>query len=113
MGDRHDPAYVGHAGAGRSQQVELHGEHDLALHEELGLERERVEGDVHRALDRVLDGHDGEVDLAPLDGGEGVGHRPHGHELLCRQVGLGEESLFGKRPGWAEKCDLGHDRAGY
>ena len=49
---------------GARAQVERDREVDLALHQQLGVEREGVERDRDRALDRVLDGHDAEVDLA-------------------------------------------------
>ena len=61
------------ARAGQTEQVQLHRDHDLALDQQVDIEGQRVEGDVDRALDRVLDGDEAEVDLAGLGGQEHVG----------------------------------------
>ncbi len=82
--------------------------HDLALDQQVGVERERVERDVDRALDRVLERHEAEVDVAGLawptstsviDGS--------GDQLAAGEVGLGEQRLLGERAGRPEIADRG------
>ena len=77
----------------------------------------RVEGDVDRALDRVLDGHEPEVDLAGLGRAEHVGNRAQCTDRAGGQVGLGEQRLLGEgaprgrgsRPSTASQ--MVHDRS--
>ena len=55
-----------------AHEVQRHRQVDLPLDEQLGVEGQRVEGDGDRALDRVLDRHEPEVDFALLDRGDHV-----------------------------------------
>jgi hypothetical protein len=104
-------------------------EHDLALDQEVVVEGELVLGEVDGALDRVLDRHEAEVDLAAVDGVEHVGHRAVRDQVGRRQVGLGEERLLGERAagteephpraigvrlvGGGRRLGVGHVRTGY
>ena len=85
------------------------GQVDLALDEQVGVERERVERDGDRALDRVLDGDEAEVDLAALHRGEHVRDRAQRDRLARREIGLRAERLFGERAAGPEVADAGHD----
>jgi hypothetical protein len=98
-GHRHGqhPANVTQRHATRRQQVHLDAHHDLTLDEQLGLERQRVNRDRHRPLDRVLDADESQVDQTVLDGVEHIGDRRQRHQPLPRQVGLGHEGLLGER----------------
>ena len=69
------------------------------------LEGQRVDGDVDRALDGVLDGREPEVDLAGGGRGQDVGYRREGDQLGRRQVGLGEQGLLGEGAFGAEEGD--------
>ena len=80
-------------------------EHHLALDEQVVVEDQRVLREVDRALDRVLDGDEAEVDLAVGHGLEHVGHRRQRHQLGRGQVGLAEERLLGERAQGAEEAD--------
>ena len=83
------------------------------------LECQGVLGEVDRALDRVLDGDEAELDVTPLDGDEHVGDRRQRHQLCGGEVGLGEQGLLGERPEGAEKSHsyqravvMGHELPG-
>ena len=101
-------ADVVEARAGLRAQVQRDGQVDLALDEQVGVERERVERDRDRALDRVLDRHEPDVDLAALDGGDDVRDRAQRHRLARREVGLGLERFLGERAAGPEIADAGH-----
>ena len=112
MRDRHDLGDVAQRRARHRQEIELHREHDLPLHEQVGVEGQGVEGDVDGALDGVLDRHHREVGVAPFDRGQHVRDGAQRNQLTRGQVGLGEQSLLGEGAGRAEKCDAAHARAG-
>ena len=101
---------VGDLGAGRDAEVERHRQVDLLLDEQLGVEGEGVEGDGDRALDRVLDGHDPEVDVAVLDRGDHVRDVAVGDGLARGEVGLRAQRLFRERAVGPEEPDPGHRR---
>ena len=67
--------------ARRGQQVLGHGQDDLADDEQVPLEHQLVEGDRHRALDRVLEGHEPVVDLPVAYRAEHVHERRQGPPL--------------------------------
>jgi hypothetical protein len=79
------------------------------LDEEVGVERERVERDRDRALDRVLDGDEPEVDLAALDRGQDVRHGAQRDGLVRGKIGLRAERLLGEGAARPEVADAGHD----
>ncbi len=110
VGVRHDGRDVGELRALRRAQVQRHRQVDLALHEQLGVERERVEGDGDRALDRVLDGHDADVDLAALDRGDHVRHVAERHRFARGEVGLREQRFLRERAVGPEEPDPSHRR---
>ena len=58
------------------------------------LKRQCCDRDVDRALERVLDGHEPDVDRAVGGGAQHVGHAAERHPLTPRQVGLGEQGLL-------------------
>ena len=60
---------------GQSEQVHLNGDHDLALDQDVGVERQRVERDIHRAFDGVLERDNAEIDLAGDERVDDVGDR--------------------------------------
>ena len=91
-------------------EVERHRQVDLALDEQLGVEGEGVEGDGDRPLDRVLDGHDPEVDVAVLDRGDHVRDVAERHGLARGEVGLRAQRLFRERAVGPEEPDPGHRR---
>ena len=109
---------------GRREQAVLDVEHDFALNEEVVVERQRIQGQIDRALDRVLNGHEAEVDLTDFDGFEHLRDRTQGHELAAGQVRLRQQRLFGERAAWPQETDPtgprqggwrggpGHDQAG-
>ena len=59
---------------GRTHRFERDRQVDLALDQQVAVERERVERDRHRPLDHVLDRHDTAVGIAPLDRRDHLGH---------------------------------------
>ena len=84
--DRDDSADARKVGAGRCEKIEVDVEHGLQLNEELRVEDQVIEGRAHGAVDRVLDGDKGGVDLTPVCGVERVGDRRHRNRF-----GLGQE----------------------
>ncbi len=105
---RHHRRDVAHLRALRRAQVQRHREVDLALHEQLGVERERVEGDGDRAFDRVLERNDAQVDFAALDRGDDVRHVAERHRFSRGEVGLAEQRLLGERAVRPEEPDPSH-----
>ena len=67
--------------------------------------------DVDDALDRVLDRHEAEVDLARFGRVEHVGDRRDRHQLALREVGLGEQRLLGERAERPEEPDAVRGRS--
>ena len=70
---------------------------DLALDQQVVIERQGVLREVDHALDRVLDRHHPEIDLALLDGVEHVGDGAIRDVLGGVQIGLGAQCLLGER----------------
>ena len=95
---------------GFAHRLQRDREVDLALHQQLGVERERVEGDRDRALDRVLDRHEPDVDLAALDRGDHVRHVAERHRLAGGEVGLREQRLLRERAVRPEEAHPRHRR---
>ena len=89
--------HIGERGARLGQQAVLDVEHHLALDQQIVTECQLVLRQVDRALDRVLDGHESEIDLAGLDGVEHIGHRAVQHVLGRGEVGLRLQRLLGER----------------
>ena len=110
IGERHDAPHVAQRDTRRRDQVLRDREHDLALDEHVHLEHERVEDRAHRALDRVLQPDEPEVDLGPDNGGQHVGVGRHRHQLHrpAGQVGLGQQRLLAERSRRAEEGDPRH-----
>ena len=104
-GDRHDALHVVERGARRGEEAQLHVEHDLALDEKVVVEDEAVDRGVHRALDRVLDRDEAEVDIARFGRDEHLSDRRDGHEVALREVGLGEQRLLGEGAERPEETD--------
>ncbi len=102
-------AHVVEPGPRLRAEVQRHREIDLALHEEIGVECECVERDRDGSLDRVLDRHEAEVDLALLDRGQDVRHGAKGNRLTSGEIGLRAECLLGERAARPEIADAGHD----
>ena len=94
-----------HAGTGGQGHVDV--EHHLADDHQVVVEGERVEGEVDHPLDRVLDRHEAEVDLAAGDAVEHVGNGAAGDQLARREIGLGAQRLLGER---AERPEEGDTR---
>ena len=103
--DRQHRLDVGQRGARLGQQAVLDVEHDLALDQQVVAERQLVLREVDRALDRVLDRHEPEVDLAALDGVEHVGHGAVQQVLRIGEVGLRLQRLLGERAERPEEAD--------
>ena len=84
-------------------QVVAHRQHHLGADQHAAVGRELVEGLVDRALDRVLDRHQGLRHLALAHGAEAVDHRRVGH-LLERGAGPArrEQRLLAERAGRPE-----------
>ncbi len=91
---------------GRAMQALLDVEHDLALDRAGRGEGQRVQGDVDRALDGVLDGARTRGRPRrprwPRSTSGIVGQR---HQLGRGQVGLGQQRLLGERAERAEEAD--------
>ena len=64
-------------------------EHDLALDQEVDVEDQAVDGGVHRALDGVLDGDEGQVDAPGPDRLERVGQGGGRHARRWRRSRAG------------------------
>ena len=90
-------------------QVERDREIDLALDQEVGVERQRVERHRDGSVDRVLERYQPDVDLAPLDGRDDVRHGPQRHLLGRGEIGLREQGVFGERAAGTEEADAGHE----
>ena len=104
-GNRQHRLHVGQRRARLGQQAVLDVEHHLALDQQLVAERQLVLRQVDRSLDRVLDGHEAEIDLAGLDGVEHVGHGAVQQVLGRSQVGLRFQRLLGERAERPEEAD--------
>ena len=63
-------------------------DHDLAMDHQIVVERQRVLREVDHALDRVLDRHDADIDLALLDRVEHIGHRAIRDVFDLGEIGL-------------------------
>ena len=83
------------------------------MHEKVGVERERVECDGDRALDRVLDWYDPDVDVATLDGDDDVRHVTERPRSPRGEIRLREQCLFGKCAVRPEEADRRHRAAWY
>ena len=106
--DRHDGAHVSQPRGRLRDEVERDRPDQLAPDEDVGPEHEGVDVTVDRALDRVLERHDGGVRLTALDRRDHLGNRPLRHVLGRAEVTLGEQRLFRERPARAEKSDPRH-----
>ena len=98
------------------------------MNTQLKVKSQRVLGDIHRSLRRVLDRHKGHIDVFGDESIEDVGNRIERLSISRGEVGLAEEGLFGEgamrsqkanpRSGW-HKFDThvwlisGHVVAGY
>jgi hypothetical protein len=102
---------VGDLRPGLREQAHRDRQVDLTLDEQVALERERVDGDRDRALDRVLDGDEPDLARARLDGRDHVGHADDRDPLAGGEIVLGEERLLGEGPRGAEEGDGWHDGA--
>ena len=117
---------VGEGHTRSDHEIEVDGQDDLALDEQIGIEGEGVLGDVDRSLDGVLEGQEGEVGLAVLGGAQHIGECGQWAEGGAGQVGLTQQGLFGERTDRAEEgdgptgpvdaggrcCGCGHDGRG-
>ena len=95
-------------GPGHEVEVDVH--HHLALDVQVDVVDQAVDGRADRPLDRVLDGHEAEVDLAP---GHRLEHRrdgAEGRQIRRGQVGLGQQRLLGEGGRRAEVGDRGRRR---
>ena len=63
--DRDDPADAAEICAFGCEKVQMDVQHVFHLNEEVRVEDEVVQGGADRAVDRVLDGDEGGIDLAP------------------------------------------------
>ncbi len=98
--DRDHPADLAEICAGGREEVQVNVQHVLHLDEKVRVKDEVVEGSADRAVDRVLYGDKGGIDLAPVGGVERVGDRRHRHRLgfgqeRDRQKGLLAEGALG------------------
>jgi len=80
-------------------------EHHFALDEQIVVEHQCVLGEVHRALNRVFDRNEAEVDLPRLHRVEHIGHGAIRHELECCQISLREQRLLGEGASGPEIAD--------
>ena len=90
---------------GHAEKVHLHGDDDLTLQEQIGLERQRVERDVDRALDGVLERDDPDIDLAVRRGFDDIGDRSQLDELTRGEIRLGQQCLLGEGAGRPQIAD--------
>ena len=95
--DRHHGLDALEGRARRREQAVLDVEHQLPLDQQVLVEGEVVLGEVDHALDRVLDGDEAVVDVAPLDGVEHIGHGAKEHPLGRGEIGLHADGLLGER----------------
>ncbi len=91
--------------ARHAEQIEAHRHDHLLLNQQLDLEGERVDGDVHHALEGVLDRHHPRVDLAVLGGVQHLGHRRKGHQIDGVDAGKRLRGLFAERRFGTEEAD--------
>ncbi len=101
-------------GPGHEVEVDVH-DH-LALDVQVHVVDQAVDGGAHRAFDRVLHGHEPEIDRSLCHRLEHGGNGAEGVQLGPGQVRLGEQRLLGERGGRAEVRDgfrrRGHSWAG-
>ena len=90
----------------------MHADHDLALDQDVGVERHRVEGDVDRAFECVLERHDAEIDVTADGRLDDVGDGRQRHELTRGEILLREQSLLTERARRPEIADPQHEGAG-
>jgi hypothetical protein len=103
--DRQHLLHVSQGRAPAGHEAMLDVEHYVASDDQVVVERQGVEREVHHALDRVLDRHEPDTDLAGGDGVENVRHRPVGDQLTGGKVRLGAHRLLGERPERPEEPD--------
>ena len=103
--DRQHRLDIRDRGAGLGQQAMLDVEHHFALNQQFVTERQLVLRQVDRALDRVLDGHESEIDLAALHRVEHIGHGAIQQVLRTSEIGLRLQCLLGERAEWPEEAD--------
>jgi hypothetical protein len=81
-------------------------EHDLALDQQLVAERQLVLCEVDRALDRVLDRDESEVDLAASTASSTSGIVRYSTCSRVGEVGLRLQRLLGERAERPQEADL-------
>ena len=74
------------------------------------IEDQGILGEIHRAFDGVLNGHEPRIDVSRFDRFENVGNRGERDTRHGRKVGLGEQCLFGERSRRAEIADASNHR---
>jgi len=104
-GDRDDSADVAEICARGCEKVQMDVQHMLHLDEKIRVEDEVVEGGADRAVDRVLYGYEGGIDLAPVCGVERIGDRRHRDRLGFGQERNRQEGLLAEGALWTEKRD--------
>ena len=80
-------------------------QNDFALNKQIGIERERVLGDVDRSLDGVLEREEGVIDLAVFGGAQNVGKGVERAQVGRGEVVLAQQCLLGEGPDGAEEGD--------
>ena len=83
----------------------MNGQHDFALNEQIGIKRERVLGDVDRALDGILERKEGAIDLAVFSGAQDVGKGVDRAQVGRGEIGLAQQRLLGKRADGTKEGD--------
>ena len=108
-GYRRDTGDVGQPNTRWCQEIEADVDDDLSPDQQVEIEGQRVEGQVDRAFDGVLDRDETEVDFTVGDGMQHFWDRCDRPQLSLRQVRLREQGLFGKGP---RRPEEGDDRQG-
>ena len=94
--DRHHVGDVSEFSASGCGKAQMDVEHDFTGDDEVVIEGESIEGEVHHALDRVLNRYETEVDVAVGHGVEHIGNGAHRQQLPRRKVALGAQRLLGE-----------------
>jgi NCAIR mutase (PurE)-related protein len=88
-----------------TEQAVFDVDHDLSGDDQFVIESQGILREVDHTLDRVFDGHEAHLDLAPVDGVQHIGGRPVCDVLGVGEIVQGHERLVGECPEGAEEPD--------
>ena len=90
---------------------------DFPLNQQIVVERQRILREIDESLDGIFDRNKTGVDQPGFHRVKNFWHVPKRHKLARREIGLGQQCLFGESAKRTEKSDargcVGHKEQGY